>query len=365
MCILINCIQSPQLCSNFSVQKWKELLVQAKSANILGQLKYLLDEFNVEIPKYAQWHFQSYCRGAQLQSEQIIFELYELKRSLPEAYFKDVVILKGAAYTLLNLKNHLGRKCNDIDILVNQDNLKTIEVGLHLAGWIKTEIDDYNEAYYRTWMHEIPPLQHSIRGTVIDVHHNILPKTNKHYFDAALFNFIEVENEWFGKVKVLSNSDMLIHCSVHLFTEGEFHNGLRDLYDLHRLITEFKDITPNFIEQVTERAIALGLADYLYLALRYTQIILNTDISKHELDKLSAYAPKCTKLWDFVFINVLKPDVKSCRTWKMSIAQFFAYWRGHLIRMPLRLLIPHLAKKSWMQLKDRFQKKQTANQPLP
>ncbi|UUZ51358.1 nucleotidyltransferase family protein [Massilia sp. B-10] len=46
--------------------------------------------------------------------------------------------------------------------------------------------DPYDQRYYRVWMHEIPPMQHVQRGSVIDVHHAILPLTAAARPDPAL-----------------------------------------------------------------------------------------------------------------------------------------------------------------------------------
>ena len=45
------------------------------------------------------------------------------------------------------------------------------------AGWSHMKADEYDQHYYREWMHELPPLQHKERGTVVDLHHGILPVT--------------------------------------------------------------------------------------------------------------------------------------------------------------------------------------------
>ena len=86
-----------------------------------------------------------------------------------------VVLLKGAAYIALGLPLAEGRRIADIDILTEKQNLRAAERELIFYGWAKTKTDDYDQRYYREWMHEIPPLQHRQRGTVVDVHHNILP----------------------------------------------------------------------------------------------------------------------------------------------------------------------------------------------
>ena len=46
------------------------------------------------------------------------------------------------------------------------------------AGWERVKAaDGYDDAYYRRWMHELPPLIHRDRDRMIDVHHTILPLT--------------------------------------------------------------------------------------------------------------------------------------------------------------------------------------------
>ena len=52
-----------------------------------------------------------------------------------------------------------------------------VEGALMLHGWSTTHHDAYDQRYYRKWMHELPPLKHNTRGTVLDVHHAILPVT--------------------------------------------------------------------------------------------------------------------------------------------------------------------------------------------
>jgi hypothetical protein len=64
---------------------------------------------------------------------------------------------------------------SDVDVLVPRDRLADVEAALMLAGWASTNPSEYDQHYYRRWMHELPPLQHIRRQTVLDVHHAILP----------------------------------------------------------------------------------------------------------------------------------------------------------------------------------------------
>ena len=123
---------------------------------------------------------------------------------------ESLVFLKGAAYIAKNLSCSFGRTFSDIDVLVKKQDLPRIEQTLKFSDWLKTEIDDYDEKYYRTWMHEIPPLQHVHRGTILDVHHNILPSTNKNTPDANKFNIEQINVEHVGFVNTLNDFDLVI-----------------------------------------------------------------------------------------------------------------------------------------------------------
>ena len=79
-----------------------------------------------------------------------------------------------------------GRIFNDVDILVPKSLLDKAEKALLRHGWICAQWDDYDQRYYRQWMHELPPLQHVRRKTVLDVHHNILPETARYHPSADL-----------------------------------------------------------------------------------------------------------------------------------------------------------------------------------
>ena len=88
-----------------------------------------------------------------------------------------VVLLKGSAFVAAGLSAAEGRSIGDLDILVPRDCLDAVETALLVAGWEWVKPDPYDDAYYRRWMHELPPLIHRDRDRMIDVHHTILPLT--------------------------------------------------------------------------------------------------------------------------------------------------------------------------------------------
>jgi len=45
------------------------------------------------------------------------------------------------------------------------------------------------------------------------------------------------------------------------------------------------------------------------------------------------------------------PDHPSCADVFTPVARWLLFLRGHYLRMPLRLLIPHLTRKAWRRVK--------------
>jgi hypothetical protein len=355
MSILVQALSKPQILSKLDKNEWQTLLAQANTCQLVGRLNHLMDIHGYPKPTYAKWHLESAYKIAEKQRKQAIVELLEVPSAL-KSLSNSLTFLKGAAYIAKELPCSYGRTFSDIDVLVKKEDLTQIENILKFSNWLKSEVDDYDEKYYRTWMHEIPPLYHVTRGSFLDVHHNILPSTNKYTPDVASFSFTKVEVENVGIINTLDDTDLCIHMAVHLFTESEFHNGVRDISDFDMLLRHFQQIRPNFVVELIERAKLLGLYDYTRLAIRYAHIVFSTPVKGVILDDLKDKSNLLTCFQDFCFKNIFRPNHHSCRNWKMSTAEFCLYWRGHLIRMPLRLLVPHLIKKSYKRIKDLFKK---------
>ncbi len=51
---------------------------------------------------------------------------------------------------------------------------------------------------------------------------------------------------------------------------------------------------------------------------------------------------------DFLFRRAFRPDQPECRLPFTGLALYLLYIRSHYLRMPLYLLLPHLARKAWM-----------------
>ena len=59
--------------------------------------------------------------------------------------------------------------------MVPTDELPGTENSLLTHGWRHVISDDYDQSYYRLWMHELPPLEHPDRAVELDIHHSIAP----------------------------------------------------------------------------------------------------------------------------------------------------------------------------------------------
>ena len=357
MPILIQILSNPSLLSSLNQSQWQIVLAQASTSQLVARIDYLMDFHQYKKPMYVKWHLESAYKIAEKQRKQALVEFLEVPHALKNAS-SQLIFLKGAAYIAKNLPCSFGRTFSDIDVLVKKDELAKIEMILKFSNWLKTELDDYDDQYYRTWMHEIPPLYHVTRGSVLDVHHNILPSTNKHMPKVDDFSFSNVEIPNIGTIQTLSDKDLCIHMAVHLFTESEFHHGLRDISDFDMILRHFQQFDNTFVSSLLNRARELGLYEYTRLALRYSHMLFNTPIQNKALSSIQASNFLKTKIQDYCFSHIFQPDHKSCRTWHRNIAEFILYWRGHLLRMPLRLLLPHLIKKSYKRIKEYFQQDQ-------
>lgn len=349
--LIISAFRHLELTKDFSLSEWDLLVRQARRAGVLARLWYLLErqQLIADIPAPALMHFESAMIYADQMRTSLNWEVHCIRYAL-EKLNLPLVFLKGAAYVLAGNDAALGRVFSDIDILVPKQSLMEVEQALIFEGWKFGSLDAYDQMYYRKWMHEIPPMQHVQRHTSIDVHHNILPLTSSFCPDPNKLleniNKIEGQNIW-----VLAPEDRVLHSAVHLFHEGEFDHGFRDLTDLDLLIKEFA-YEEGFWLKLQNRATELNQEIPLYYALRFTTKILQTPVPVDVLEITEAYQANKLKrkVTDFVFLRALMPNHFTCSDSWTRYAHWFLYLRSHWLKMPWYLLIPHLSRKAWMRL---------------
>lgn len=351
--LIVTALLEPERLQQFSMSEWDLLIRQGRATNLLARLAFELtkaERIN-SVPQQPRLHLNSALQVAQRQDIAVRWEVECIRQALRNLGDK-IVLLKGAAYVLAGLSVAKGRTFSDVDIIVEKSKLSEAEGELMIHGWKGSHHDEYDQRYYRRWMHEIPPMMHVKRGTTIDVHHTILPETAriKVNIHALLDNVIQLNHE--QNLYVLQPPDMLLHSATHLFHEGDFEKGLRDLFDLHILLREFSAIH-GFWEALVPRAVALGLTRPLYYALRYLTLILNTPIPDHVLESAKIGKPSffVSKLMDACYLRALRPLHSSISSFDHWLARFVLYVRSHWIRMPMHLLAYHLVRKAFLRKK--------------
>ncbi|MBC8386245.1 MAG: nucleotidyltransferase family protein [Gammaproteobacteria bacterium] len=213
---LLNRFFLKKLCINeLSEKNWELLIRQAKSANLAVSLANQVLDKGYNVPVKAVLHLDSERILTLRQIEATQYEFEKLIKVFSHQEIK-AVLLKGAAYIAAGFEFANHRKLSDIDILVDQTCIPGAERELIFYGWVPQQVDDYDKVYYREWMHEIPPLIHRKRGSVIDLHHNIFPPISGISPNSRLLMERAVYMEDIGFWR-LSNEDMLIHSAVHFF----------------------------------------------------------------------------------------------------------------------------------------------------
>ena len=356
MPLLTGVLREPGSMAALDAPCWELLLRQAGAADLGATLALLAQEHGLfaALPARVQrrlgWERTAWQRHAQA----VRFEIGQVRRALLDSGLP-LILLKGTAYVAAGLPAASGRLFSDIDILVPKTALGEVESRLMLHGWASHHHDDYDQRYYRQWMHELPPLQHMRRSTVIDVHHAILPQTAAVRPDPALLRAAAraVPGGAPG-LHVLAPCDMVLHSATHLFYEGEYQHGLRDLFDLHRLLCHFGTVEPGFWEALPARARELQLGRPLFYALRYCMRLLGTPVPGATLAAARAGRPHAAllALMDTLFDSALRPPHPHCAGRGDPLFKGMLYIRGNWLRMPPLMLSRHLLHKALLSQSD-------------
>jgi hypothetical protein len=341
---LLDALRSPKSIG-VDYPHWEALIRCAREADLLGTLAWRIaqqGELNAVPPAPRAHLVAARIRGA-AQLAATHREVREIGKALG-CLDVPVILLKGAAYALAALPPSHGRLFSDIDILVPKRALADVESALMLAGFATTHLHPYDQRYYRRWMHELPPMQHVTRATLLDVHHTIVPETSPVRLDAAALFRAAVPLPRAPGLSILAPADMVLHSATHLFHNEELAHGLRDLVDIDALLVHFAQ-DPDFWRTLTSRALELDLGRPLYYALRWASHLLGTFAPADVVATVSRHAPSAPagSLMDALLGHALLPERAHARTrW----ARRALYVRGHWLKMPFPLLAWHLAVKT-------------------
>ncbi len=348
---LLRVLRQPQAADALRPGEWEDLVWLARKARLGGRIWHVLDRAGLadRVPAPVRRQLSSAFIEAQSHRRRMLWELDRLHRVLDGAG-RCFVALKGAAYAAARLEVAEGRPAGDIDVMVPRDAIGKVESLLLGEGWKHVVEEEYDQHYYRRWMHEIPPLVHALRGTELDLHHAILPLSSRLHPDAESLYRRAVVVDAAG-TKVFAPTDMVLHGAVHLFHDGEIRGALRDLVDIDALLREF-GARPGFWPALVPRARELGLERPLFYSLRYAARLLGTPIPAATASAAEFGRPPALLLaaMDWAVTRAIVPALSPGERLAARPAGAFLYVRSHYLRMSVAPLGQHLARKSIRRL---------------
>ncbi len=343
-----------------TLPQWDLIVRQARSVGMLGRLHSLLSAVDaIEwVPEAALRHLRWGAVISRRHANLVNIEVNGIAHLL-SSLKGPVVLLKGAAYSYGEIKALKGRIFTDIDLLIDENEIDSTETLLERSGWLSSHMSDYDQRYYRRWMHELPPMKHGQRQTELDLHHAILPKTSRFKADTSLLlsNLVLLNPE--RRLYRLSDEDLLLHSSAHLFFDGEFKHGFRDLEDIRSMLSDW-DLSESGWKSLLQRAAILGLSHPLYFSLYFSREWFDVEVPEWILSQAAADSGlgfARTQVLLKLFRNSLLPIHNSCGSWVNSLARYCLYVRSHYLRMPVKLLIPHLVYKGILPVIERVKER--------
>jgi hypothetical protein len=262
-----------------------------------------------------------------------------------------IVLLKGTAYLAAQLPLSRGRVSSDVDLMVPRTFLEEAEESLKAHGYAFKPLRQMDERFYREWLHELPPLVHAHRQIEVDVHYGIVPRidTLKVNFDLLFAASVPVSSS--SRLRMLCPQDMFLHASTHLFRNGIYRRGLRDLLDMHDLLVQFSAM-PGYWAKLLERAGMLDLRIPCFFAMRYVQALFATPIPDSVCEQVARWKPGLPPIGaiDWLVYRATLPQQINCpdhlRHWSILLLEHY----------PPRRLGVLLAPIYWMKRFEWFNK---------
>jgi len=351
MNLLCELLRDPPVIRGWGAAQWNAWLPLARSARLLGRCLFLFERNDLldQVPE----RLVDQMRGALAQTRYVQVqarrELRHVKAVL-DAQGIPLIALKGLAYLVGELPPRDWRNLSDIDLLVRKADIERAEAALKAAGWVPSgEFDDYDQHYYRAWMHEVPPLVHVQRETEVDLHHNLAPPVSRIRVDAAQLweHAVEAPGSDARGTMLLAPTALLLHNAVHLFMNDELRGGLRDIVDFRDLFAHFAAQQPDFERELLERADRLNGRRPLYYAVTSADRLVGLDCSDLLRTGVDRWAPPApvAGLMRWLIDEALAPVALG--RWQSALARQLLFIRSHWVRMPPLMLVRHLAHKSF------------------
>lgn len=317
--LLVMALRDPATTAALDAAGWNSLIAMARAERLIGTLAFRLD--GQAVPEAVRPILADAREDAAREARQAIWEADRARAALAPIGLP-VILLKGTAYAAAGLPAGRGRFIGDLDILVPRDRIDAAADALIAAGWEWVKEDPYDDAYYRRWMHELPPMIHTERDRMIDVHHTVLPLTARPTPDAAamMADAVLITDGLY----MLSAEDRVCHAVAHLLADGDLQGGLRNLWDIRCLLADVD------LQALEARAARHGIAPHVRQAQRLAAAIYG--------------AGARLTLWDrLVRARLLARNGWGQETRKLLVFAFFV--RSHWLRMPPLMLVRHLFTK--------------------
>ncbi len=341
---LLDILETPSRLPALAPSEQTLIIRQARHNGLLGFLEARINSNSVE-GKLAD-HLLSAKVHADYNNREINWEINQLEKVLASME-GPIILLKGAAYKALDLGLAQGRLASDVDLLIPHDQLQEAEELLLGEGWEAINEDEYEQQYYRNWMHELPPLRHEERGTIVDLHHTILPLTARLKPDPTklITAALPIPNSPFYS---LAPEDTVLHRATHLFYDGDLCDSLRELVDLHELISIYST-QHDFADRLAIRARELDLVKPLYYALHFCRLLLHTKVPKHVVSKLSheATPEPLRQFVCYLMEQQLVPTEPNQRKLGTVFSGWLLFLRSHWLKMPPMMLLRHILTQIW------------------
>lgn len=333
------CLEEPELLYGLDDIQWQDLLRILRYNDLVATLASTIVCYGIPIESsYAEKHLIAAETYSTRQSQQVINEAYNLTSILDEIEIYPA-FLKGAAYSIANDKNAQGRLMSDVDILVAKEHLPDIEIKLKEHGWHEKEVSDYDDNYYRKWSHELPPYYHHGSGTTLDIHHTLIPPiTGKQVPIEHILGSAEARKGLY----VLPLEWRLLHCIIHFFYNEDYDKPFRDFWDIKCLIDAAAK------EEKLENVLMIAKQNGFKSELAYCLLLLQLKYERPYLSQLNGLLSLNFK--EKVFVRYVLSHAVVLRhrltdTIQNKICVFIMFVRGHIKKMPLKILLPHACIK--------------------
>jgi Uncharacterised nucleotidyltransferase len=346
-CLLSEVLRNPGVVASMDERTWDRLVRAARAARLLAILgeRIVAAGAGASIPAVAQDQMKSALTVAVHRRQMALWELDRLERALGGHSLK-VVLLKGAAYIAQGLPCATARMISDVDVLVPAARIAEVERLLLEKGWAGEPLAAYDDRYYRSWSHEIPPLRYAGSVIELDVHHAIVPPSGRVRPDPELL-FAACLPVSGSPFVVLAHEDQVLHACLHLFYDSDCTNRLRDLVDIDALLRQF-GTSRGFWDRLIARAEQHGATRMLWHATRYATRLLDTPVPEDLRGRLRSGEPSRAVglvMDACVGRTLLPPDPDIgygfAARWASAGMQLRTMW----LRFPIGILLRHLFLK--------------------